>query len=120
MLECMDSIEFQILYLIFLCGISCLAVILWSFHNQEHKLIKIKFGMKVNLIIALGILIFDSIPYLYTNFYTIPIKIIILSNIYLLLLGLSFIFYELLSFEQKKQFEKKDKDLFPIKIMEDM
>lgn len=103
MLGLFDSIEFHLFYLAYLCIISFILVNFWLFQTRMNKIMKFKLIFTLMLIIALVILILDSIPYLYTNFYTIPIENIILSNIHLLLLGLSFIFYELLSFEQIKE-----------------
>jgi len=93
MFEFLDSIEFHVSYLIYLCVISSLVVIYWSFGARGDKPKKLKFILRISIIIAFGILIFDSLPYLFTDFYTIPIGNNILSNIFLLLLSIIFIFY---------------------------
>ena len=100
MFEFLDSIEFNVFYLIYLCLIAILGVTMWKYGAQGDKTKKLKFLLRISIIIAFGLLILDSIPYLYTDFFTIPIGNIILSNISLLLLSIAFIFYGFLIIEK--------------------
>ena len=83
--------------------LSVLTLIHNLFRKKSAKLAKIKPILRVWVISTITIAILDSVPYLYTNIFETPIINIILSNIYLGLIGFSIIFYELSKYEFPKK-----------------
>ncbi|MFX0059552.1 MAG: hypothetical protein ACFE85_16815 [Candidatus Hodarchaeota archaeon] len=96
------SIEFSVAFLLLLSGLSSVNIIFWTFRIQWYNRVEIKILMRTLLFVAFTILIVDSIPYLYTDIYTISPINIVLSNMFLLLFCLSIIFYGILLVDLKK------------------
>ncbi|MFX1406857.1 MAG: hypothetical protein ACFFC9_15545 [Promethearchaeota archaeon] len=97
------SIEFSIAFLLFLTGLSIINIIFWTFQIKWYKRVKIKILMRILLVVGFTILIVDSIPYLFTDIYTVPIVNIVLSNVFLLLFCLAVVFYGILLVDLKKE-----------------
>lgn len=100
----LDSYGFYIVFLINLIILSGLTLFYNLFRKKSTKLVKLKSILGIWLTSSITIAFLDSIPYLYTDIFEMPMINIIFSNINFGLIGFSVIFYEL----SKYDFPKKD------------
>lgn len=94
MIGYLESAQFYIIYLIILIGLCSLSIVFLIFRDKSIRILKLGSIIRVLLISCIVILILDSIPYLYIDIFDVPIINIILSNIFLMLIGISAILYE--------------------------
>ena len=102
----LDSFGFNIIFLINLIILSVLTLIHNQFRKKFTKLVKLKPILSIWITSSITIAILDSIPYLYSDMFEMPIINIIFSNIYFGLIGFSVIFYELSKYEFPKKVTK--------------
>ena len=102
----LDSDGFYIVFLINLIVLSGLTFIYNQLRRRFPKLAKIKPVLLIWIVSSITIAILDSIPYLYLDLFEMPIINIIYSNIYIGLICVSFIFYELSKYEFSKKVVK--------------
>ena len=103
----LDSDGFYIVFLISLIILSGLTFTYNQLRKKFPKLAKIRPILLIWIISSITISILDSIPYLYLDLFEMPIINIIYSNIYIGLICVSFIFYELSKYEFPKRVVKK-------------
>ena len=102
----LDSNGFYIVFLINLIILSGLTLIHNQFRKRFIKLARIKPFLRVWIIASITITLLDSVPYLYLDVFEMPIINIIFSNIYIGLICISVIFYELSIYEFPKKVNK--------------
>ena len=102
----LDSDGFYIVFLINLIILSGLTFTYNQLRKKFPKLAKIRPILLIWIISSITISILDSIPYLYLDMFEMPIINIIYSNIYIGLICVSFIFYELSKYEFPKDVDK--------------
>ena len=102
----LDSYGFYIVFLINLIILSGLTLIYNLFRKKYTKLVKLKSILGIWLTSSITIAFLDSIPYLYTDIFEMPIINIIFSNINFGLIGFSVILYELSKYEFPKKVSK--------------
>ena len=103
-------LDFEGFYLVFLINLiilSGLTFIYNQFRRKYTKLAKLKPILRIWLISSITISFLDSIPYLYLDLFDMPIINIIFSNVYIGLICVSFIFYELSKYEFPERITKK-------------
>ena len=103
----LDSDGFYIVFLINLIVLSVLTFIHNQFRRKHTKLVKLKPILSIWITSSITIAILDSVPYLYTDIFEMPIINIILSNVYIGLICFSVIFYELSKYEFPERTTKK-------------
>ena len=106
MFSYLDSDEFYLAFLINLIILSGLTFTYNQLRKRFPKLAKIRPILLIWIISSITISILDSIPYLYLDLFEMPIINIIYSNIYIGLICVSFIFYELSKYEFPKKVDK--------------
>jgi len=99
----LDSYAFYIVFLINLIILSGLTLIYNLFRKKCTKLVKLKSILGIWLTSSITIAFLDSIPYLYTDIFEMPVINIIFSNINFGLIGFSVILYELSKYEFPKK-----------------
>ena len=102
----LDSDGFYIVFLINLIILSGLTFTYNQLRKKFPKLANIRPILLIWIISSITISILDSIPYLYLDLFEMPIINIIYSNIYIGLICVSFIFYELSKYEFPKKVNK--------------
>jgi len=98
-------LESALFYLIFLILLGVLCVLNITILIGRKKNGKIRKLIPLNryfLLICIAIFVLDSIPYLYIDIFVVPVVNVILSNIFLLLIGTSFVIYEYIDVSDKK------------------
>jgi len=105
----LDSDGFYIVFLISLIVLSGSTFSYNQLRKKFPKLVKVRPILLIWIISSITISILDSIPYLYLDMFEMPIINIIYSNIYIGLICVSFIFYELSKYEFLKKVEKNKK-----------
>lgn len=103
----LDSDGFYTIFLINLIVLSGLSFIYNQFRKKNTKLVKLKPILRIWIISSITIAILDSVPYLYTDIFEMPIINIILSNVYIGLICVSVIFYELSKYEFPERTTKR-------------
>ena len=102
MIGYLDSDLFYLTYLLLLGGLCVLNVVILVGRKKNDKIKKFIPLNRNILLVCIIVFILDSIPYLFVNIFDAPIINIILSNLFLLLLGLSSIIYEYIDITDKK------------------
>ena len=111
MIGYLDSDIFYLFYLLLLGGLCVLNVVIFIGCKKNDKVKKLIPLNRYFLLICIVIFILDSIPYLYINIFDIPIINIILSNVFLLLVGLSSIIYEYVDIAEKNALKEIKKSV---------
>lgn len=101
MIGYLDSDLFYLTFLMLLGGLCVLSVVILVGRKKNSKIKKLIPLDKYFLLTCIVIFILDSIPYLYISIFDIPVMNIILSNMFLLLVGLSSIIYEFIDITDK-------------------
>ena len=89
MFSYMDSIGFYVFYLVLILVLTGLSITLYVSQRKEYDLSVIEKPIKILLIVSFTIFFLDSVPYLFTDIYQVPLTNIIFSNVILLLLCVS-------------------------------
>jgi len=103
----LDFDGFYLVFLINLIFLSGFTFIHNEFKKKYTKLGKIKPILHIWIISSITITILDSIPYLYSNIFEMPIINVVYSNIFFGLICVSVIFYELSKYEFPERTTKK-------------
>ena len=99
MIGYLDFDGFYLVFLFNLIFLSGLTFIHNKFRKKYAKLGKIKPILRIWIISSVTIVVLDSIPYLYSNIFEMSITNVVYSNIFIGLICVSVIFYELSKFE---------------------
>ena len=102
----MDSAGFYAFYLTLILVLLALCITFYIYQKKGQYIFILERLFRILLIISLNIFILNSIPYLFTNIDQIPLINIVLSNIFLVILCVSTIFYELTLFGKKYSVNK--------------
>ena len=94
MIGYLDSELFYLVFLGWLIGLCILNIVILIFHHRNRKVSTWVIVSRFLLISSITVFILDSIPYLFIDIFDVPVFNIILSNIFLLLLGVSAGLYE--------------------------
>ena len=103
----LDFDGFYLVFLINLIFLSGFTFIHNQFRKKYTKLGKIKPILHIWIISSITIILLDSIPYLYLNIFEMPIINVVYSNIFIGLICVSVIFYELSKYEFPERTTKK-------------
>lgn len=94
MIGYLDSELFYLIFLCWLMGLCVLNSVILFFGYKNRKVSTWIIVSRFLLISSITVFILDSIPYLFIDIFDVPVFNIILSNIFLLLLGVSAGIYE--------------------------
>jgi hypothetical protein len=108
MIGYLESAQFYIIYLFILIGLCSLSIVFLIFRDKSNRVLKLEPIIRFLLISSITVFILDSIPYLFIDIYDVPIINIILSNIFLMLIGISAILYQFGILKDIQVLEKKN------------
>ena len=94
MIGYLDTELFYLVFLGWLIGLCILNIVILVFRHRNWRVSTWIIVNRFLLVVSITVLILDSIPYLFIDIFNVPVVNIILSNIFLLLLAVSFIIYE--------------------------
>ena len=107
MIGYLDSELFYLVFLGWLVGLCILNSVILIFRHRNRKVSTWIIVSRFLLISSIAVFILDSIPYLFIDIYDVPIINIILSNIFLILIGISATLYEFGILKDTQVLEKK-------------
>lgn len=100
MISYLDSELFYLVFLGWLLGLCFFNSIVLIFRYKNHNVSMWIIVIRFLLISSTAIFILISIPYLFVDIFDIPIFNIILSNVYALLIVVSYVLYEFTSIKE--------------------
>ena len=101
MIGYLDSGLFYLTFLLLVVVLCVLNIAILVGRKKNGKIRKLIPFNKYFLLICIVIFVLDSIPYLFIDIFVIPVVNTILSNVFLLLIGISSVMYEYMDISDK-------------------